>query len=148
MNLFILFFLLLIDRSARAVQVRAGSNEEANRHTMLRPRHWWEAKFREHGAVVDKEMVWALQEKDAHFSDKEVGLGTLFAYGTVFWEWGLVLFEGGASYCYDLPLACSNKAPQSNAGRVVWRVGRGQQSFTLFGPPTSICPRRKSTPLI
>lgn len=90
------------------MQVRAGSNEEANRHTMLRPRHWWEATFRKHGAVVDKEMVWALQEKDAHFSDKEVGLGTLFAYGTVFWEWGLVLFEGGASYCYGLPLVCSN----------------------------------------
>lgn len=36
-----------------------------NRHTMLRARAWWEGKFREHGAVVNRELVWALQEKNS-----------------------------------------------------------------------------------
>mmetsp|Transcript_35038 Transcript_35038/g.48583 ORF Transcript_35038/g.48583 Transcript_35038/m.48583 type:complete len:326 (-) Transcript_35038:264-1241(-) len=44
------------------------NDAEANRHTMLRPRPWWNAKFTEHGAVPNFDMVWAMQEKDSSFS--------------------------------------------------------------------------------
>ncbi len=50
----------MIDRS----QVSAENDSEANRHTMLRPRAWWEAKFAAHGAAVNRELLWAMQEKD------------------------------------------------------------------------------------
>ena len=32
---------------------------------MLRPRHWWDAAFKRHGAVPNRELHWALQERDA-----------------------------------------------------------------------------------
>lgn len=41
---------------------------EANRHTMLRPKTWWDAKFAEYGAVVNRDSQWAMQEKDSHFT--------------------------------------------------------------------------------
>ena len=41
----------------------ADDDSEANRHTMLRPRSWWEAKFARHGAEVNQEMLWAMQER-------------------------------------------------------------------------------------
>ena len=41
----------------------ANNDDEAHRHTMLRPREWWHAIFRKHGAVVNEEMLWAMQEK-------------------------------------------------------------------------------------
>jgi len=44
------------------------NNDEAHRHTMLRPREWWEGKFREYGAVVNKELFWAMQEIDQRFT--------------------------------------------------------------------------------
>lgn len=50
----------------------AENDNEAGRHTMLRSREWWEAKFREHGAVVNKDMLWAMQEKDHQYT-KEAG---------------------------------------------------------------------------
>jgi len=50
----------------------AGDDSEAGRHTMLRPREWWEAKFREHGAVPNRELLWAMQEKDFTYS-KDAG---------------------------------------------------------------------------
>jgi hypothetical protein len=28
------------------------------------PGEWWHALFRKHGAVVNEEMLWAMQEKD------------------------------------------------------------------------------------
>jgi len=46
----------------------AGNDDEAHRHTMLRPREWWHAKFREAGAIPNTEMLWAMQEKDVMFS--------------------------------------------------------------------------------
>lgn len=45
-----------------------GNDQEAHRHTMLRPRHWWDAKFTELGAVPNKEMMWAMQERDTSFT--------------------------------------------------------------------------------
>ena len=51
------------DRNGHA-QVSAENDSEANRHTMLRPRAWWEAKFAAHGAVVNRELLWAMQERD------------------------------------------------------------------------------------
>lgn len=49
----------------------AENDDEAHRHTMLRPRHWWDAKFMEHGAVPNKEMLWAMQEKDSSFTSDQ-----------------------------------------------------------------------------
>ena len=49
--------------STAPVQMSAEDDSEANRHTMLRPRSWWEAKFASHGALVNHEMLWAMQEK-------------------------------------------------------------------------------------
>lgn len=50
-----------------------GANDaEAHRHTMLRPRTWWDGKFIEHGAVPNKEMLWAMQEKDTSFSREQL----------------------------------------------------------------------------
>lgn len=51
----------------------ADNNTEANRHTMLRPRTWWEAAFKRHGADVNQEMLWAMQEHSTRFTaaDKE-----------------------------------------------------------------------------
>ena len=46
------------------VQASADNAAEANRHTMLRPRSWWDAKFAEYGAVVNHEMLWAMQAKN------------------------------------------------------------------------------------
>ena len=45
-------------------QVSADDPKEANRHTMLRSRKWWEAKFAAHGAEVNHEMLWAMQYKN------------------------------------------------------------------------------------
>jgi len=45
----------------------ADKDDEAHRHTMLRPREWWHAIFRKHGAVVNEEMLWAMQEKDSQY---------------------------------------------------------------------------------
>lgn len=50
----------------------ADNDDEAHRHTMLRPRHWWDAKFMEHGAVPNKEMLWAMQEKDTSFTREQL----------------------------------------------------------------------------
>mmetsp|Transcript_27472 Transcript_27472/g.60030 ORF Transcript_27472/g.60030 Transcript_27472/m.60030 type:complete len:326 (-) Transcript_27472:548-1525(-) len=47
-------------------------NAEAHRHTMLRPRTWWDAKFTEHGAVLNKEMHWAMQEKDSSYTREQL----------------------------------------------------------------------------
>jgi len=50
-----------------------GTNDaEAHRHTMLRPRPWWNAKFIEHGAVPNNDMVWAMQEKDSSFTREQL----------------------------------------------------------------------------
>eukprot|EP00899_Mesostigma_viride_P023225 jgi/Mesvir1/4087/Mv24198-RA.1 len=54
----------------------AENNDEAHRHTMLRPREWWHAKFAQYGAVVNKEMLWAMQEKDAHYTKDMVRGGS------------------------------------------------------------------------
>lgn len=43
-----------------------------NRHTMLRSRAWWEGKFREHGAVVNRELVRELQERDTILTRDQV----------------------------------------------------------------------------
>ena len=40
--------------------------------TMLRPRKWWEATFRKYGAVVNRELLWAMQEKDKRYTGKEL----------------------------------------------------------------------------
>jgi hypothetical protein len=45
-------------------QVSADNPKEANRHTMLRSRKWWEEKFAAHGADVNHEMLWAMQYKN------------------------------------------------------------------------------------
>lgn len=45
-------------------QVSADNPKEANRHTMLRSRTWWEEKFAAHGADVNHEMLWAMQHKN------------------------------------------------------------------------------------
>lgn len=34
------------------------------RHTLLRPRAWWEAKFAAAGAVVNQPLLWAMQNKE------------------------------------------------------------------------------------
>lgn len=46
------------------LQVSADNPKEANRHTMLRSRKWWEEKFAAHGADVNHEMLWAMQYKN------------------------------------------------------------------------------------
>lgn len=46
----------------------AENNDEAHRHTMLRPRTWWEEKFRQHGAIPNREVLWAMQERDGRYS--------------------------------------------------------------------------------
>lgn len=46
----------------------AENDQEANRHTMLRPRTWWEAIFTKYGAVPNREMSWAMQEKDTMYT--------------------------------------------------------------------------------
>eukprot|EP00958_Prasinococcus_capsulatus_P027732 scaffold5807_cov412-Prasinococcus_capsulatus_cf.AAC.10 len=50
----------------------ANDDNEAGRHTMLRPRSFWEAKFAEHGAVVNEEMLWAMQEKDFSYTRNDL----------------------------------------------------------------------------
>mmetsp|Transcript_23949 Transcript_23949/g.28969 ORF Transcript_23949/g.28969 Transcript_23949/m.28969 type:complete len:329 (-) Transcript_23949:386-1372(-) len=45
---------------------------EAHRHTMLRPKTWWDAKFAQYGAVVNREMHWAMQEKDSHYTREDM----------------------------------------------------------------------------
>ena len=46
----------------------AKDSSEAHRHTMLRPRHWWDDLFKKHGAVVNRELHWALQERDERYT--------------------------------------------------------------------------------
>ena len=46
----------------------AGNDAEAHRHTMLRPRAWWHDAFRRNGAVVNEDMLWAMQEKDFSYN--------------------------------------------------------------------------------
>ncbi|KAK9823726.1 hypothetical protein WJX72_004952 [[Myrmecia] bisecta] len=46
----------------------AQDSAEANRHTLLRPRAWWEAKFRKHGAIVNRDMLWAMQDRDGRYT--------------------------------------------------------------------------------
>ena len=46
-------------------RVSAEDGSEAHRHTLLRPRHWWDAAFAAAGASVNAELVWGLQERDA-----------------------------------------------------------------------------------
>ncbi len=48
-------------------QASADNDAEANRHTMLRPRSWWEAKFAQYGADVNREMYWAMQDKSIRY---------------------------------------------------------------------------------
>jgi len=36
-------------------------------HTLLRPRVWWHKLFQKHGAVVNEEFLWAMQEKDSQY---------------------------------------------------------------------------------
>jgi ubiquinone/menaquinone biosynthesis C-methylase UbiE len=45
-----------------SISLKSHFNEQL--HTLLRPRQWWEAKFQKYGAVTDKTLVWALQDKD------------------------------------------------------------------------------------
>ncbi len=45
-------------------QVSADNSKEAHRHTMLRSRQWWEAKFAAAGAEVNHDMLWAMQHKN------------------------------------------------------------------------------------
>ncbi len=56
--------MLTLTSGANWAQKSAEDDSEANRHTMLRPRQWWEAKFAKQGAVVNRELLWAMQEKD------------------------------------------------------------------------------------
>lgn len=49
-------------------------DKEANRHTLLRPRTWWENKFLKYGAVTNSEMLWAMQEKDGRYGFQRVGI--------------------------------------------------------------------------
>jgi len=51
----------------------ADKDDEAHRHTMLRPREWWHNIFRKHGAVVNEEMLWAMQEKDFSYVGDKLG---------------------------------------------------------------------------
>lgn len=51
-------------------KVSADNDAEANRHTMLRPRSWWEAIFAKHGAEVNQPMLWAMQDKDDTSEEK------------------------------------------------------------------------------
>lgn len=51
-------------QTSDARQVSAEDAKEANRHTMLRSRKWWDAKFAAHGAEVNHEMLWAMQYKN------------------------------------------------------------------------------------
>mmetsp|Transcript_18579 Transcript_18579/g.44420 ORF Transcript_18579/g.44420 Transcript_18579/m.44420 type:complete len:323 (+) Transcript_18579:194-1162(+) len=48
------------------------NNDEAHRHTMLRPREWWEEKFRKHGALPNSELLWAMQERDGHYTREKM----------------------------------------------------------------------------
>lgn len=48
------------------------NNDEAHRHTMLRPRSWWEEKFRQHGAIPNRELLWAMQERDARYTHENM----------------------------------------------------------------------------
>lgn len=48
------------------------NNDEAHRHTMLRPRSWWEEKFRQHGAIPNRELLWAMQERDGRYSREKM----------------------------------------------------------------------------
>ena len=50
----------------------ASNNNEAGRHTMLRPRHWWEDTFKKYGAVVNKDLFWGLQEFDKRYTRNEL----------------------------------------------------------------------------
>lgn len=45
-----------------SISLKSIHNDEL--HTLLRPRDWWEALFAEHGAVPNRALVWALQQKD------------------------------------------------------------------------------------
>lgn len=40
------------------------SYENVKLHSLLRPRHWWEAKFEQHGVKTNRALVWALQQKE------------------------------------------------------------------------------------
>lgn len=53
-------------------KVSAGDNAEANRHTMLRPRSWWERRFQAHGARVNTELMWAMQQRDASYGPEDL----------------------------------------------------------------------------
>mmetsp|Transcript_9203 Transcript_9203/g.16590 ORF Transcript_9203/g.16590 Transcript_9203/m.16590 type:complete len:323 (-) Transcript_9203:257-1225(-) len=48
------------------------NNDEAHRHTMLRPRTWWEERFRAHGAIPNRELLWAMQERDGRYSREKL----------------------------------------------------------------------------
>ncbi|KAI3427120.1 hypothetical protein D9Q98_007057 [Chlorella vulgaris] len=49
-----------------SISLKSHGNERL--HTLLRPRHWWEAKFQKHGARPNRALFWALQEKQVRFS--------------------------------------------------------------------------------
>eukprot|EP00898_Chlorokybus_atmophyticus_P007123 jgi/Chlat1/7411/Chrsp6S07435 len=55
-------------------KVTEGNDDEAHRHTMLRPREWWEAVFARHGVVPNRELLWALQERDNHYLKEDSSL--------------------------------------------------------------------------
>ena len=65
-------FLVLTISLKGHTKATAKNNNEAGRHTMLRPRKWWEATFRKYGAVVNRELLWAMQEKDKRYTGKEL----------------------------------------------------------------------------
>ncbi|KAL4857085.1 Pre-mRNA-processing protein 40A [Chlorella vulgaris] len=49
-----------------SISLKSIHNDEL--HTLLRPRARWEALFAEHGAVPNRALVWALQQKDISFT--------------------------------------------------------------------------------
>lgn len=53
-------------------KVTSDNDAEANRHTMLRPRTWWEERFVAHGVTVNRELLWAMQARDASYGPEDM----------------------------------------------------------------------------
>ena len=41
------------------------------KHSLLRPRAWWHSLFQKYGAVVNEEILWAMQEKDLQYTTEK-----------------------------------------------------------------------------
>ena len=65
-------FLVLTISLKGHTKATAKNNNEAGRHTMLRPRKWWEDTFRKYGAVPNRELFWALQEFDKRYTGSDL----------------------------------------------------------------------------